>query len=222
MAAGRIVGPVHAIAVAASRLRRGEPGVEIPEVRGAWELTEMSRALRFMVASLTDTRHALAKMEDMAYQDRLTGLPNRRFFDQYAEGLASRTAGQSYAVLYLDLDGFKPVNDALGHPAGDAVLRPVSARLAASLRGDDVVARLGGDEFVIILNSHGAGGTLPPLEVITARLIAAVNEPLVIQGQMVLGHADSALYAAKRAGGNRAVFHGEAGNPAPALLRGEA
>ena len=127
-AAGRIVRPVQAIAVAASRLRRGEPGVEIPEVRGAWELTEMSRALRGMVASLTDTRHALAKMEDMAYQDRLTGLPNRRFFDQYAEGLASRTAGQPYAVLYLDLDGFKPVNDAQGHPAG---VRPHS-RLTTS------------------------------------------------------------------------------------------
>lgn len=169
-------------------------------------------------------------------------------------GVADRTgrvmASSGGVLLGADLSK-RPVflNGLQGHFVGDvhdAVLRQVSARLAASLRGGDVVARLGGDEFVIILNSHGAGETLPPLDAITARLIAAVNEPLVIQGQAVrvgcsigvavgpagadatvqavLDHADSALYAAKRAWRNRAVFHGAANDSAsaPPLVLGEA
>jgi HAMP domain-containing protein len=89
-AAGWITRPLHAIADAAVRLRQGEPGVEIPKLGGAAEVSDLSQSLRALVASLTDTKSALERMEDAAYQDRLTSLPNRRFFEQYAEALAAR------------------------------------------------------------------------------------------------------------------------------------
>ncbi len=113
-AAGWITRPLRAIADAAFRLRHGEPGVEIPAVGGAAEVVDLSRSLRNLVASLTDARNALSEMEGAAYQDRLTGLPNRRFFDQYATALANRPGMPPFTAMYLDLDGFKPVNDTLG------------------------------------------------------------------------------------------------------------
>ncbi|HYD66644.1 sensor domain-containing diguanylate cyclase [Azospirillum sp.] len=235
-AAGWIARPLRAIADAAIRLRRGEPGVEIPEVTGAAEVVDLSRSLRALVASLSDTQHALSRMEDAAYQDRLTGLPNRRFFEQYAEALANRPGTQPFTVLCLDLDGFKPVNDSLGHQAGDAVLRQVGARLASCLRAEDVVARLGGDEFVIVINPV-PGKKAPRVEEIAQRLIEAVNEPVLVSGRVarvgcsigmaswpehgatlmhVLEKADQALYAAKRAGRNRAVGIGDGASEEPA------
>ncbi len=224
-AAGRIARPLRAIANAANRLRHGEHGVEIPAVGGAAEVVELSGSLRALIASLTDTKQALAQMEDAAYQDRLTGLPNRRFFEQYAASLMQRPGTDPFTLLYIDLDGFKPVNDTLGHQAGDAVLRQVAARLASCLRGEDVVARLGGDEFVIVL-SASPGKADPAQEDIAQRLIAAVNEPVLVGGKVarvgcsigianwpqdgvtlmhLLEEADRALYAAKSAGRNCAV-----------------
>ncbi|HEY0833400.1 MAG TPA: GGDEF domain-containing protein [Azospirillum sp.] len=224
-AAGWITRPLQAIADAAVRLRRGEPGVEIPQVTGAAEVMDLSRALRALIASLSDTQYALSRMEDEAYQDPLTGLPNRRFFEQYADALANRPGTQPFTVLCLDLDGFKPVNDTLGHSAGDAVLRQIGARLASCLRTNDVVARMGGDEFVIVINPV-PGKKSPRVEEITQRLIDAVNEPVLVAGRVarvgcsigiaawpehgatlpqVLEQADRALYAAKRTGRNRAV-----------------
>lgn len=224
-AAGFITRPLRAIAVAAVRLRHGEPGVEIPEVSGADEVRDLSRSLRALIASLTDTQGALARMQDAAYQDRLTGLPNRRFLEQFADTLANRPETAAFTVLCIDLDGFKPVNDTLGHHAGDAVLHQVAARLASCLREEDLVARIGGDEFVVVINT-GAGTKSPCIADIAGRLIAAVNEPVLVAGQaarvgcsigiarwpdhgatlpQVMEQADRALYAAKRAGRNRAV-----------------
>ncbi|WP_207459149.1 GGDEF domain-containing protein [Azospirillum sp. SYSU D00513] len=224
-AAGWITRPLQAIADSAARLRRGEPGVEIPEVRGAAEIADLSRTLRDLVASLTKTRNDLVKMEDAAYQDRLTSLPNRRFFEQYAEALANRPGTQPFTILCLDLDGFKPVNDTLGHQAGDAVLRQAGARMSSCLRSDDVLARTGGDEFVIVINPI-PGRPTPVVAEIAERLIDAVNEPVLVAGRavqvgcsigiaswpengttlaQVLEQADKALYTAKRSGRNRAV-----------------
>jgi len=236
-AAGWIARPLHRIADAARRLREGQPGVEIPVVGGAAEVEDLSRSLRDLITALTDSKSALARMEDIAYQDRLTALPNRRFFEQYSEALANRPGTQPFTVMYLDLDGFKPVNDTLGHQAGDAVLRQVGARLASCLRTDDVIARLGGDEFAVIINPV-PGKEPPHIDDIAARLITAVNEPIIISGRavqvgcsigiaswpehggavhQVLEHADQALYAAKRAGRNRALAYKDLVNKAEAL-----
>ncbi len=222
-AAGRIARPLIAIARAAERIRQGESGVEIPSVGGTTEIGHLSAALRDLIDSLTHKDAALMRLEDIAYQDRLTTLPNRRYFEQYLE--ACTHGGGAAAMMYIDLDGFKPINDRLGHDAGDTVLRQVGQRLTTLFRDDDVVARLGGDEFAAIL-PRSATQPPPDAEALAARVIAAVNEPVSIGGSMVrvgcsigiarwpedspdvatvLRRADAALYQAKRDGRNRAV-----------------
>ncbi|UKJ75153.1 GGDEF domain-containing protein [Azospirillum brasilense] len=238
MAAGRVTRPLRRIAQAAERIRSGERGAEMPVLAGSAEITSLSATLRDLVDGLTHRDAALVRLEDIAYQDRLTGLPNRRYFEQYVE---ATTAGNgSAAFLYIDLDGFKPVNDRLGHDAGDLVLRQVGERLAACFRGDDVVARLGGDEFAAVLPQR-AGAEPPDLDGLARRIIDAVNEPVSIQGEAVrvgcslgialwpedspdvteaLRRADQALYLAKRAGRNRGVRWTADLPPAPAESQG--
>ncbi|MGF9763086.1 GGDEF domain-containing protein [Microvirga sp. 0TCS3.31] len=224
-AASLITRPLHAIADAAVRLRRGEPGVEIPQLGGAAEVADLSTSLRDLVASLDKTQNALSKMEDAAYHDTLTGLPNRRMFDEYLGKLVAATPAPDFALLSLDLDRFKPINDTLGHHAGDIVLRQVSARMLSCLRSNDVVARIGGDEFVIIVHAE-SGKATPSLQEVAERLIKAVNEPILTSGKAVrvgcsigianglipgetvqdmLDRADRALYQAKEQGRNCAV-----------------
>jgi len=224
IAAGRIARPLGAIADAAEQIGKGERGVAIPDVGGAAEIRRLSVSLRDMIDSLTNKDAALMRLEDIAYEDRLTALPNRRYFEQYVEA-STGSGGGSATVMYIDLDGFKPVNDRLGHDAGDVVLRQIGGRLASIFRDDDVVARLGGDEFAAVLPRR-AGRPAPDTGELAARIIAAVNEPVSFNGERirvgcsigiaswpeddrdmatVMRHADAALYKAKRDGRNRAV-----------------
>ena len=223
LAAGRVTRPLRRIAQAAERIRNGERGAEMPVLGGTAEITSLSATLRNLVEALIHRDAALVRLEDIAYQDRLTALPNRRYFEQYVE--AATSGNGSAAFLYMDLDGFKPVNDRLGHDAGDVVLRQVGERLASCFRGDDVVARLGGDEFAAVLPMR-AGTEAPDLMGLARRVIEAVNEPISTKGETVrvgcsigialwpadsadvtetLRRADQALYQAKREGRNRAV-----------------
>lgn len=172
------------------------------------------------VTPLKEAEQALARL---AQYDTLTGLPNRRRFD---DGIAaalqrSRRTGTPIALLFLDIDGFKGINDTLGHAAGDDVLREFARRLSASVRSTDLVARLAGDEFVIVLEGiHGreecrfvarkiiaamrgefhAGAT--PLRVTTSIGIA-LGQGASTTAEGLLKRADSALYAAKRQGRDR-------------------
>ena len=161
-------------------------------------------------------------LESLALRDPLTGLVNRRLLaERLAMALAhARRNSSQMAVVYLDLDGFKEINNTLGHGAGDALLKMVAARLLATVREEDTVARLGGDEFIIVLSqpssTNGAGK-------VASKVIAALSQPYRIEGQTVSittsagigiypGHgedgdtlmksADAALYEAKRAGKN--------------------
>ncbi|MBS0444414.1 MAG: EAL domain-containing protein [Proteobacteria bacterium] len=187
-----------------------------------------------LAESLQQTNHKLqqanAELQERALLDPLTGLSNRVLFeDRLAHALerltrstldrnAARTAGR-LAVLFVDLDGFKPVNDSLGHAAGDLVLKDAARRLRVAAREDDTVARVGGDEFLVLMEGVP---TLADCVQLARRLVQALAEPFDVAGQQVrisgsigivvhpdqgqrdklVAHADAAMYAAKRAGGN--------------------
>ena len=169
-----------------------------------------------------DVREHARMLESMALQDPLTGLANRRLLPErvWMAIAHARRNKSAMAVLYLDLDGFKDVNDTLGHAAGDQLLRVVAARLVAVVREEDTVARIGGDEFMIAL-WHVIG--FEDTEMVASKLIHAISQPYRIEGQAVtvtvsvggsiypahgedaddlMKNADLALYEAKRAGKN--------------------
>ena len=174
---------------------------------------------------VTPQREQEELLQKLAHYDALTGLPNRVLLaHRLQDGMAqARAQGTQLGVAYLDLDGFKPVNDRLGHGAGDRLLVVVAGRLSRALRPQDCVARLGGDEFVILmpgLATHGDG------ERLLQRVMESISSPYTLDTERVavtasigytvfpsddadadtlLRHADQAMYAAKQAGRNR--FH---------------
>jgi diguanylate cyclase (GGDEF)-like protein len=130
------------------------------------------------------TMDAAAKIEKIAYHDALTGLPNRQLFlNQMGMALhrAKRTKTM-VAVLFLDLDRFKVVNDSLGHAAGDLLLQTVAERLRTAVRGEDSVTRLGGDEFAVMCTDVR---TADDAEFVAERIIAALKRPIHLEGQEV-------------------------------------
>jgi diguanylate cyclase (GGDEF)-like protein/PAS domain S-box-containing protein len=170
---------------------------------------------------VTDAKRAEAQIRQMARFDALTGLANRRVFVealQQAIAWAHRNVTQTFAVLYLDLDHFKDVNDTLGHPIGDLLLQEVGQRLLASVRETDTVARFGGDEFAIILFDIRDPDDAAAL---ADKILKTIGDPFSLQGNVVhsgasvgiavygpdsldaealLSHADVALYRAKAEG----------------------
>ncbi|MGH6784815.1 MAG: putative bifunctional diguanylate cyclase/phosphodiesterase, partial [Sphingomicrobium sp.] len=167
------------------------------------------------------------RLRHLALHDPLCGLPNRIFFGERLEAVIEqvRGGGPTAAVFYIDLDHFKEVNDTLGHPIGDELIRNVTMRLSGTLRDDDLVARLGGDEFAVITSTASDN---PNLLAIAGRMIAALCAPYSVNGQsIVIGasigiaivdgraagaadimrYADIALYRAKNEGRNRACVY---------------
>lgn len=135
-------------------LRRCDNGVEVPtEITVSAIELDAEPAMLATVRDLTERKVYEEKIHKLAFYDALTDLPNRRlFFDRLSQALAhSERSGQYGAVIYLDLDNFKPLNDLYGHLAGDLLLQEVGRRLAHCIREQDTVARLGGDEFVVLL-----------------------------------------------------------------------
>jgi diguanylate cyclase (GGDEF)-like protein len=132
---------------------------------------------------VTEKRRAVTQIERMARHDSLTDLPNRLLFrERLEESVRRGGAAEALAVLCVDLDRFKAVNDTLGHPAGDELLRAVARRLSDCVRQTDMVARLGGDEFAIIQ----AGGPQPvAATALAARLVRAIAAPFEIGGHKV-------------------------------------
>lgn len=144
-----MLGPLHRAAQLADRMTQGDmPLQALPVVRND-EVGHLTVAFNQLLDKLHTSQVAL---ERMAHHDSLTGLPNRILLDdRMQQGLArARRNGTWIAVLYLDLDGFKPINDELGHEAGDKALIEVAHRLSATLRRSDTLARIGGDEFVLL------------------------------------------------------------------------
>jgi diguanylate cyclase (GGDEF)-like protein/PAS domain S-box-containing protein len=180
-----------------------------------------------IVYNITERKFAEEKARHASLHDPLTGLPNRAMLFEYADHLLphNRRMNRSAAVLFLDLDRFKPINDSHGHDTGDEVLKEVAKRLSHSLREEDIVIRLGGDEFVILLQDLGRASYARE---VANHLITKINEPFQA-GELMLSlstsigisifpedgqdigtlisHADTAMYQAKQAGRNNFQFY---------------
>jgi len=183
--------------------------------------------LRYMRRTAVAIAAGESRLRHLAMHDPLCGLPNRIFFGERLEAVIEevRAGSTAAAVFYIDLDHFKDVNDTLGHPVGDELIRNVTLRLSHALRGDDLVARLGGDEFAVI---SSVGNDNAKMAAVAQRIIAALCAPYAINQQnIVIGasigiaiidrncgtaadimrYADMALYRAKNEGRNRACIY---------------
>ncbi|CAO3454680.1 diguanylate cyclase/phosphodiesterase (GGDEF & EAL domains) with PAS/PAC sensor(s) [Azospirillum argentinense] len=186
------------------------------------EVGELAQGFNYLLGKLREQEAALrageARMAHMAHHDALTGLPNRTMFHDRLQQAIDRAerGGTLFALLYIDLDGFKPINDTHGHSRGDEVLRVVARRLSGLLRKADLIARIGGDEFAIILEVEV---TPAGAETVADKCRTALAEPILIDGlrlplalsigvavypqdgrdaQQLIVHADQAMYAVKR------------------------
>jgi len=183
--------------------------------------------LRYMRRTAVAIAAGESRLRHLAMHDPLCGLPNRIFFGERLEAVIEevRLGSSPAAVFYIDLDHFKDVNDTLGHPVGDELIRNVTLRLSHTLRGGDLVARLGGDEFAVI---SSVGDDTEKMMALAHRIIAALCAPYSIGGQnIVIGasigiatigsncagaadimrYADMALYRAKNEGRNRGCIY---------------
>jgi diguanylate cyclase (GGDEF)-like protein/PAS domain S-box-containing protein len=156
---------------------------------------------------VTDRKTAEEELAHRAFHDSLTGLPNRALFRNRVDHALDRSvrAGIDPAVVYVDLDGFKTINDSLGHEAGDEVLQEVARRLESVVRSGDTVARLGGDEFAVLIE-HGSA-PIEEVGVVGDRILGALREPVAVRGRRVV------------AGASLGIAVGDGGTNGTALLR---
>ncbi|MCW8889766.1 MAG: EAL domain-containing protein [Sedimenticola sp.] len=199
--------------------------------------SEVTNRRLMLAITLACQRHAMKEeirltheqLRKLAEQDSLTGVSNRYFFDENLRLSIARAKrnNTNMAVLLLDLDNFKNINDTLGHDVGDRLLRAVSKRLEATLRTGDLLARLGGDEFAVLSTNINKPGQS---HLIAERLLKSLDEPIIIDGKQLpvttsigvaiypdcaenseglLRCADIAMYRAKKEGRNRYFFHSE-------------
>jgi diguanylate cyclase (GGDEF)-like protein len=186
-------------------------------VRDEADAGSVERSIRYAI----DRKRTEVQLARLALHDHLTGLPNRSLFDDRLEHALARRRddGRGVAVLFIDIDGFKRINDSFGHGAGDAVLREAAARIGAAVRPHDTVARLGGDEFTVLCEDvHGEDAALTiarrvsdelarPLTihdgeiVLRASVGVALADRNVADAAQLLRHSDDAMYRAKARGG---------------------
>ncbi|MGJ7917522.1 EAL domain-containing protein [Massilia sp. LXY-6] len=218
---------------AADALRRARDELE---VRVQERTAELAGANRLLQAEIVERRQAEARVHHMAYHDALTGLPNRALLSERLDRamLAACRDGHKLAVLFIDLDRFKTINDSLGHLTGDHLLKEVGNRLCRVVRAVDTVARLGGDEFVVLVPGVREAGQCA---LVGDKIIAALAEPVRFEGrdlhispsigiclcpddgedlETLMRKADAAMYHAKASGRNNYQFFAERMNVAAA------
>lgn len=226
--------PINSMSMAVQEFSSDKKMRDLPVSRND-EIGTLARSFQRLAGQIRSQMHELeqSRMElrHLAQHDPLTGLPNRALFDDRATlALASvRRDGSRLAMIFIDLDGFKPVNDRFGHAAGDAVLKEIASRIRSSIRESDTAARIGGDEFVVLLrNIQTSADALA----VSEKIREALSRPCTLENQRVsvsasIGisiypehgtdmielcrNADHAMYIAKARGGNAIA------QPAPAM-----
>ena len=213
--------PIQKLIAASREVGRGE--YPVVEVKSADEFGMLARAFNAMAE---EVKHKQDKLHRQANFDGLTGLPNRMMaFERISlEIHRAKRSGERFALMFIDLDNFKDVNDSLGHAAGDRLLVDIGARLQACMRDADSVARLGGDEFLVLVpNVHDE----IEIEKIASRMLEAVSEPQELCGRKVvakcsigialyphngdsvealMANVDNAMYQAKASQSSSAMF----------------
>lgn len=187
-----------------------------------YEEQQITPASAGVMFDITDRKQMEQRIEYLAYHDTLTGLPNRAYFDKHFALLLSQAQQQDFTagIMYIDLNGFKEVNDSLGHSAGDELLQMIAGRLKEAVRDTDLLARIGGDEFVIVLKNRSQ----EEIVAIAERVRDRFQPPFALSGQRIpiglslgicfypqdgsdretlLNHADQAMYQAKQRGNNQ-------------------
>ncbi|WP_319784333.1 EAL domain-containing protein [Oceanisphaera sp. IT1-181] len=205
-----------------NRRKTGQLYLELLTITSISDETDKVTHYAALFADITHIRENEDQIRKLAYYDALTQLPNRRLLEDRLDHALrhAHRQQQRLAVLFIDLDHFKQVNDSLGHAAGDELLLEVSKRMAARLREDDTLARLGGDEFIVLLPDLTDANEVT---IIARRLLEAVGEPVLLNNQQfrvgcsvgislypddasnaqqLLQHADAAMYRAKQEGRN--------------------
>jgi len=233
-----LVDDVTAQREAADAIRRARDELEL---RVAARTAELAGANALLQDEINERRQAEARVHHMAYHDSLTGLPNRAMLSERLDAAMRAVAsgdqpqnGAKLALMFIDLDRFKNINDSLGHLVGDGLLRNVALRLVTAVRPGDLVARLGGDEFVVLMPAIGCGADAAE---VAGRIIGALSLACRIDGhslhispsigiclypddgvdvETLMRHADAAMYQAKAAGRNNYQFFTERMNLAAA------
>lgn len=228
VAGNRVIRPLRDLTRAVEVLRERQ-GKRLAEVKGPREVQLLARAFRRLIETLSSRERDVAHLTDKAHTDPLTGLANRAALELFLG--STDTAQSPHAVLAVDLDGFKAVNDLHGHEAGDELLRHVAVRLRGCLREDDALFRVGGDEFLVFIRLQEED-EIGPAHRVAERIVGRIAEPFEFQtgpdrasvhagiGASVglafwphdgerpadaMALADRRLYAAKRRGKSRVV-----------------
>jgi len=228
-----LVDDVTARREAAEAVRRARDELEVRVLERTAELAGANAQLQ---AEIVERRQAEARVHHMAYHDSLTGLPNRALLADRLDRamLAAQRSDRGLAVMFIDLDRFKTINDSLGHMTGDQLLKEVANRLCGSVRASDTVARLGGDEFVVLL--PGIRNTDESSHV-AQKIIDALAAPFPLEGRLLhispsigicmypddgkdvatlMRNADAAMYHAKASGRNNYQYFTQTMNLAAA------
>jgi len=231
----RMINPIESLAEIASAITGGDLTRRAEIVRND-EIGVLARSFNTMTSRLVHTIDSLEKnisrIDHMAHYDRLTGLPNRRHLENTLKKMLSESRRHQMfgAVLFLDLDHFKTINDSLGHPVGDELLKQVSTRLVREVRTEDIVARLGGDEFVVVLPqiANNIDASAQNARLVAEKLRVATEQAYELDGShyritasigvvvypheddtpdALLKHADTAMYHSKDTGRNNIHFY---------------
>lgn len=240
----RIFRPLTDTAKAMREMADGRRELAVLPVRREDEVGRVVAGFNYLVARLSEKEAALKasqeRMEFMAHHDSLTGLYNRAMLEDHLQQALARAerTGSRFAILFCDLDRFKPINDEYGHDIGDAVLVQVAERLSQGRRRIDTVARLGGDEFVILLAD--LDNARADAQKLATQYVEAIGTPYSVDGKtfslsisigitlyqggpasssQLLSQADIAMYQAKREGKNRFCFFDETMTGMPGIER---